>query len=140
MRRFRPFTGAAMELEVRPLTRHSRPVVLKMCGTAARPSRGELSPISRAATRRVVLRVNPAGCRCALPRLSGEEALDKLADGIEPQLKARLDEGEAAGSAPASQATHSLGCARHPVEGRLLSWMLNNRQLRSLVPESWNVG
>jgi hypothetical protein len=42
--------------------------------------------------------------------------------------------------APANQATHSLGCAWHPVEGGLLSWMLNNRQLRSLAPESWNVG
>jgi hypothetical protein len=42
--------------------------------------------------------------------------------------------------APASQATHNLGCAWHPVEGGLLSWMLNNRQLHSLAPESWNVG
>jgi hypothetical protein len=47
--------------------------------------------------------------------------------------KARLDEDETQVPAPASRATHSLGC--HPVEGRLLSWMLNNRQLRSLAPE-----
>jgi hypothetical protein len=51
------------------------------------------------------------------------------------KAKARLDEGEGAGS--------SLGYAWHPVEGRrggLLSWMLNNRLLRPLAPESWNVG
>jgi hypothetical protein len=60
-------------------------------------------------------------------------------DGQERQRRASMKAKQRA-PAPANQATHSLGCAWHPVEGGLLSWMLNNRQLRSLAPESWNVG